>query len=84
MTHYHNLPDYVRVDFFKPSGKWYTTESVKWLEYMNNDIVETFKESLREHFKQTPNRLSEMSAICLHPYSRYPYPVCIHKGEWRK
>ena len=20
----------VRVDFFKPSGKWYTTEAVKW------------------------------------------------------
>ena len=23
----------VRVDFFKTSGRWYTTEAVKWLDY---------------------------------------------------
>lgn len=30
MTHYSDNPADVRVDFFKPSGKWYTTESVRW------------------------------------------------------
>jgi len=29
MSHYSNDPAMVRVDFWKTSGKWYTTEAVK-------------------------------------------------------
>ena len=41
--------DMVRVDFFKPSGKWYTTEAVKWTGGYSADhsIYEAFQQSLR-------------------------------------
>jgi hypothetical protein len=74
--------DMVRVDFFKTSGKWYTTEAVKWTGgYSNQDIHEAFKKSLRSHLK---NRLSDMDAVCLHPYHEYEHPLCIRNGGWLK
>lgn len=77
----------VRVDFFKPSGKWYTTEAVKWTGgwvAKNCLIHDAFIKSLRDHFKKTPNRLSEMDAVCLHPYHEYEHPICIRNGGWTK
>lgn len=44
---YSENSDMVRVDFFKSSGKWYTTEAVKWTgawcggEYDNRDKSKT-------------------------------------------
>ena len=46
----------VRVDFFKSSGKWYTAEAVKWLDY-KGDIHDIFKRSLDGHLE---GRLSGM------------------------
>lgn len=77
----------VRVDFFKESGKWYTTEAVKWTGGWNSKNVmihDAFVQSLRDHFKDAPNRLSDMDAVCLHPYHERPYPLCIRKGGWVK
>jgi hypothetical protein len=37
--HYCENPAMVRVDFFKDSGKWYTTEAVKWLFYGNESFL---------------------------------------------
>lgn len=40
----------VRVDFFKPSGKWYTTESVKWTgHYEGGLLLREFAKSLYDH-----------------------------------
>jgi hypothetical protein len=75
----------VRVDFFKPSGKWYTTEAVKWTgewKGTNNLIHGAFAQSLRDHFGDTP-RLSEMDAICLEPYHEHSHPIQIKAGGWR-
>lgn len=77
----------VRVDFFKPSGKWYTTEAVHWTapwQGRGNSIHECFKSTLRKHFKETPDRLSEMDAVCLHPYHEYSHPIQIKNGGWRE
>lgn len=71
----------VRVDFFKESGKWYTTESVEWVGY-NEYIFDEFKESLRLHFKDNPDRLSDMDAVCLEPYNKNSYPIQIKNGGW--
>jgi len=81
---YTENPAMVRVDFFKPSGKWYTTEAVKWTgewEAKKQMIHEAFKQSLRNHLG---NRLREMNAVCLHPYHEYEFPLCIRKGGWLK
>lgn len=75
----------VRVDFFKPSGKWYTTEAVIWTgSYAHGLVQEEFIKSLRDHFAKTPDRLGDMDAICLEPYHKNSYPLCIKAGGWRE
>lgn len=71
----------VRVDFFKPSGKWYATEAVKWIGYLEPDIHFAFAQSLRNHFKGS-NRLSYMDAVCLKPYHKNSHPIQLKEGMW--
>lgn len=79
----------VRVDFFKPKGKWYCTEAVKWTGEWSGDVKklgkaclihEAFKQSLRDHFKYG-SRLEGMDAICLEPYHENSHPIIIKAGE---
>lgn len=75
-------PAMVRVDFFKESGKYYTTEAVKWTgewEAKKQDIHSAFKQSLCDHLG---TRLKEMDAVCLHPYHQNKFPLCVRKGGW--
>ena len=71
----------VRVDFFKPSGKWHTTEAIEWTGgYFSVNIHEAFKKSLRDAF---PNgTFSDMDAVCLEPYHENAHPLCCRNGEW--
>lgn len=66
---------FVRIDFFKPSGKWYCTESMKWKGY-NGFIHDEFKESLREHIEEDRG-LSGMHVVCLEPHNINSYPLMI-------
>ena len=77
----------VRVDFFKPSGKWYCTEAVKWTGAWKGKIKDggelihdAFSKSLRDHLKGS--RLSEMDAICLEPYHEFSHPISLKNGSW--
>jgi hypothetical protein len=78
----------VRVDFFKETGKWYTTEAVRWLYYgieenrsINTKLpMEVFKASLRKHFEDQ-HRLGDMIAVCLKPTHEYSYPLMIRKVD---
>ncbi len=80
---YSDDPTMVRVDFFKPSGKWAYTRAVKWLDYQGEVLIhDAFKRALREHFKDRPNSLSDMDAICLAPYHENEHPVMLKAGEW--
>lgn len=85
---YSEDPQIVRVDFFlTDSGKWLTTEEVRWDEvyYFSNytsSIQEAFAIVLREHFKDNPKRLSNTDAVCLDPYYEFPQPVCLKNGAW--
>lgn len=83
----------VEVNFFTRHGKWYCTEAVKWLTwtptYLDNqkqedgkDIYEAFIEALQNHFKDNPNRLSSMVAVCLNPYHKYAFPLMVI--DWTK
>ena len=84
MTHYSDNPASVLVSFFKPSGKWYTDEAVLWTGGWDNLIHEAFADSLKEHFKDSPKRLSDMDAICLEPYHKHAHPIQIKRGGWNK
>ena len=86
MSNYTDNPAMVRVDFWRPSGKWYTTEAVEWAGNGFLDdappIHRQFKTSLREHFKDSPGRLSGMDATCLEPYHKNSHPIQIKAGSW--
>ena len=86
MTHYSVMENMVRVDFFKSSGKWYTTEAVEWIGGWRKDVLihDAFAKSLRDHFKKSPDRLSTMDAVCLEPYHELECPIQIKNGGWRK
>lgn len=87
MSNYSDDPAMVRVDFFKSSGKWYETEAVKWTAGWSKDsclIHDGFKQSLRDHFKDNPDRLSDMDAVCLEPYHERSHPICVRNGGWVK
>lgn len=73
---YTTVEHMVRVDFFKPSGEWYTTEAVEWTGYFDWIHLE-FKTSLRNHLKDDKERLSGMTAVCLEPYNENSHPLMI-------
>lgn len=71
----------VRVDFFKPSGKWYATEAVKWLDY-DGDPYEVFRRSLLETLRipeklnaGTDLRYRGMIAVCIEPNAKHSFPL---------
>lgn len=75
----------VRVDFFKPSGNWYTTEAVKWTGgYRGQLLHEAFAQSLRDHFARYGNelRLSDLDAVCLEPCHECAHPIQLKAGAW--
>ncbi len=88
MSNYSNNPESCRVDFFKQSGKWYTTEAVlfngPWKASTDNLIDDVFKKALRNHFKNNTDRLSDMDAICLEPYHEHSHPIQLKAGSWNK
>jgi len=80
---YCNDEDMVRVDLWKPSGKWYGSLALKWDRYMTNQkgeygvetelIHETFRRCLKD---QHPG-YEGMRATCLEPYHEHSHPISI-------
>ena len=69
----------VRVDFFRPSGKWYTTEAICMVDGYNDlPIHVAFKQALQRTLK---GRLNEMDAICLEPYHQHEHPIQLKAGH---
>ena len=72
---YSNESNQCRVDFFKPSGKWYDTCQFTWLHYSKDKpIHDVFRESLNAAF---PYSYRGMQAICLEPYHENSHPLSI-------
>ncbi len=83
---YTDDPSSVRVDLFKPSGKWYTTIVLKWDRYFpiqtkeggGTDIElihDTFRRLMEPHTK-TFNREGWI-AVCIEPYHEHAHPLLI-------
>lgn len=75
MQNYSDKPNSVRVDFFKESGKWYTTEAVICDDY-EGILPDCLKEDVVRHLRQADGRirLSGMWAVVLDPYHKYSHP----------
>ncbi|MFO7819748.1 MAG: hypothetical protein R6V17_05860 [Halanaerobacter sp.] len=78
----------VRVDFFKPTGKWYATEAIQWRGY-GGDLYDEFKISLSKALweeEQKRYRMRGRIAVCLKPYNVHSYPLMVQTDEafdWR-
>lgn len=79
MSHYSETSNSCRVDFFKESGKWYTTEAIIFPSemYTHWSIHEVLQEALK---RQIGNRLINMQAVCLEPYHKNSHPISL---VWR-
>ena len=81
MSNYTDSPNSCRVDFFKPSGKWYCTEAVIFPDSSHHQHpVDAFINALTGHFNNTP-RFAGMTAVCLYPYNANSHPVMIKLPE---
>lgn len=77
MSHYSNDSHMCRVDFWKDSGKWYTTEAVSFEGlYDDNLIHEAFRKALDRHFEGS-GRLNGLRATCLEPYHVHSHPISL-------
>ena len=79
MSHFSNEPNDCRVDFFKPSGKWYATESVYFSgkHYSKDtDIHTAFRNALESTLG---DRYNGMQAVCLEPYHELSHPISLIK-----
>ena len=78
--HYSDKPNSVRVDFFKKSGKWYTTEAIELPPnfYHEPTLHENFIKVLVEHLE---GRLKGMTAVCLEIYHKHNHPIMVTVPE---
>jgi hypothetical protein len=87
MRNYSDKDNSVRVDFFKPNGKWYATEAVEM-----PDTEETFAGLLPDvliaalvaHLTAEQEgriRYAGMWAVCLDPYNRFSHPQMVKVPE---
>ena len=81
---YNSDDSMVRVDFFKESGRWYSSEDMKWDRYSVIDergdielINDTFKRCLDKTFGK--DAYEGMIAICLEPYHEHAFPLMIRR-----
>lgn len=69
-------PSMVRVDVFKPSGKWYTTIALKWPVYhadQDHNVRRILIDAvIAQHGKET---FRGWTVVCLEPYHEYSHPV---------
>lgn len=76
MGNYSHISGSVRVDFFKPSGKWKYTEAMNMDEFYFELLIEdAFKKALTKHLGtglDTKHR--GLVAVCLDPYHKFEYP----------
>lgn len=75
MSNYSDNPNSCRVDFFKPSGKWYATEAIVIPNSLYHQHPVGAVTNAIE--LQIGKRMSGMTAVCLHPYVENPFPVMI-------
>jgi hypothetical protein len=75
----------VRIDYFKPSGKWYMSEAMKWTgayKAEEEDLHKAFAHSLWDHCEKRGGAASnEFTVVCLEPYHEHSFPLMKNLGE---
>lgn len=77
MSNFSEHEDLVRVDFFKPSGKWVTTREMQFLAY-SGDIHDWFRRSINS--MKGSSGYQGLTAVCLEPYHEHAHPIMLKVG----
>ena len=70
----------VRVDIFKPSGKWMTDIALTWTGGWSKDttIHSAFEYSLKSYRKDFYDHFEGCTVVCLEPYHELSPPIWLH------
>lgn len=72
---YSNNPGSVRVDFFKPGGKWYMTEDLDMVRFWDFGIAP--HEAVEAALEVKGRNLKRFTRVVLKPYHKSAYPVML-------
>ena len=78
MTYFSNNPGMVRVDRFKPRGKWYDTFAVDMSRFWKAPLIhDAVEQAITEAgYAVTPDWIY----VCLDPYHQHSHPIML-KGR---
>lgn len=85
MTNYSSNSSHVRVEFFKPGGKWYMTE--EWDMngyYLSSSDHLTAPEAVHKMLSDSERGrklLGQFIIVVLDPYHQFAVPVCLVPGK---
>jgi hypothetical protein len=79
MSNYSDEPSNCRVDFFKESGKWYSTETIQFAEEHYPKEVCIYKAFRCALHAALEDRYNDMQAVCLDPYHELSHPLSVIK-----
>lgn len=75
----------VRVDIFKPSGKWYETFAVDMREFYRGDIIDALKKGMDKNPDLSERWRGWLDngglIVCLEPYHQHSHPICLRGTE---
>lgn len=74
MTHFSDNPGMVRVDFFRPSGKWYMTEAHDMSDFYNEPVIH---DAVCKMLERDGRLLTHFDILVLEPYHKNAYPVML-------
>jgi hypothetical protein len=76
---FHINDSMVRVDLFKPSGKWSESFAIDMGEFYNELLIHdaVTKAWLKTREIQDPLHWKEWTLVCLEPYHKHSHPVII-------
>lgn len=79
--HFSENPGSVRVEFFKPSGKWYMTEALDmrdfWKSGPGNLSPSDAVRSALLRTERGARLLEQFIVVVFEPYHEQAYPVCL-------
>lgn len=74
MSYYSDDPCMCRVDFFKPSGKWYDSVAVSFEGLYDTPLIH---DAFREALERAKLMRRGFRAVCLEPYHQHSHPIML-------
>ena len=74
---YTNSVSMCRVDFWKPSGKWYLTEAIDFIGLYDEPLIHDALKKALERAGIDINYFSGFIITCLEPYHEHSHPISL-------